>query len=104
MPGWGWAILVVLMVVGIAGGLFYAFRRFRAAMRMVGALGSAVEKRMDRMAAATAPGKGAEAPAFTQPLDASVKRYEAAHEDVVRRREAKRLRHPEAWARWSDMD
>ena len=49
----------------------------------------------------TAPSDGQpEPPLFTQPLSVASERYSQAHAEVIRRREAKRSRHVEAWARW----
>ena len=49
----------------------------------------------------TAPSDGQpEPPLFTQPLSVASERYSQAHAEVICRREAKRSRHVEAWARW----
>lgn len=104
MPGWGWALLVVFMIMAIALGLFYAFRRLRHFGFMGASLGNAVSRRLDRMATAKAPKRASEPPLFTQPLDVAQQRYERTYAQRLKRREDAQSRHRETWLGWLDFN
>ena len=100
MPWWIWLVLVVFMLVMIVAGLAYAAMTLWRAFGKVSRTGAAIGEHMAAFQN-TAPSDGQPAPPlFTQPLSVASERYSQAHAEVIRRREAKRSRHVEAWARW----
>ena len=100
MPCLIWLVLVVFMLVMIVAGLAYAALHLWRAFGKVSRTGAAIGEHMAAFQN-TAPSDGQpEPPLFTQPLSVASERYSQAHAEVIRRREAKRSRHVEAWARW----
>ena len=104
MPGWGWAVLVVFMIVAVALGLIHAFRRFRHFGFIGAALGNAMGTRFDRMASASAPKRTSEPPLFTQPLDVAQQRYERAYAKKLERQDRAHARHRATWLQWLDFN
>ena len=88
MPWWIWLILSLFMLAMIVAGIAYAALHGFRALNGIAEIGS-------RLGEPLAP------PAFTQPLNSAISRYDDAQVDVIRRRNAKRERHARAWARWS---
>ncbi|GAA0632123.1 hypothetical protein [Bifidobacterium pullorum] len=100
MPWWIWLLLVLFMLVMLLAGLGYAAWHLWKGFRKVADTGAVIGEHMaafDDVAASSEPDM---APAFTQPLRATMDRYSDAHADVIRRRAGKRERHVEAWSRW----
>lgn len=104
MPGWGWALLVVFMIVAVALGLIHAFRRFRHMGFMVGALSNAVSRRFERMSTEKAPKRTNEPPLYTQPLEVAQERYARAYAHKLERNERKEERHRATWLAWLDFN
>ena len=101
MPWWIWLMLSLFMVAMLVAGFVYAALHGLRALKGMGGIGSHIGRVMSRMNERI-PVAQAEAPAFTRPLRDMTDRYVDAHAVVVERREAKRDRHAQLWAQWSD--
>lgn len=104
MPGWGWVILALVMIGGVAYGLVYAYRHLRSAVHMGGMFATALDKRLGRMADAKAAPRRPKDPAFTQPFSATMERYAEAQAQIEERHDRKRDRHVKTWADWSQFN
>lgn len=100
MPWWIWVVLAAFMLVVLVAGLAYAALRLWHGFRKVSDTGARIGECLAAMGRPSEAAAVDEPPSFTQPLQAAADRYADAHADVVRRREARRARHVEAWARW----
>ncbi len=103
MPWWVWLLLVVFMLVMLIAGVVYVGVHLLNGFKKVGKTGTQIGERVAAMAEPASVPVSDEPPLFTQPLSVASDRYAQAHEGVVRREEAKRARHVEAWARWSQF-
>ncbi|KFI97476.1 ABC transporter permease [Bifidobacterium stellenboschense] len=102
MPWWIWLLLALFMFAMIVIGGIYAFRRAMAALRVVSDTGEQVSDRLAAMGEPAEDSAEDDSPIFTQPLRVAAERYEHAHIEVVKRRQATRDRHVQAWKRWKD--
>ncbi|WP_346682629.1 hypothetical protein [Bifidobacterium pullorum] len=100
MPWWIWLVLVVFMLVMLIAGLAYAALHLWRAFGKVSRTGAVIGEHMAAFQDTASSEELPEPPLFTQPLSVASERYSQAHAEVIRRREAKRSRHVEAWARW----
>ena len=93
-----WVVLVLALLVSLAAGIWYVFRRGLAALHVVSSLGDAIGS---KFAAADGVDESPPKPAsFTVPLQQSIDQYSSAHAQVIRREEHKRERHEAVWRRW----
>jgi len=102
MPWWIWLLLVLFMLTMIVIGGVYVFKRGIAALRVISHTGEQVSDRLTAMGAPSDDSDIADTPIFTQPLQTAADRYEHAHAEVIKRRQATRNRHVQAWKRWKD--
>ncbi len=106
MPWWIWLLLVLFMLAMLIIGGVYAFVHGMRALNSVSATAAQVGDRFLRLGeqggerGENGEQDGSEDPLFTQPLKASLDRYERAHIAVIERAQAKRVRHAMTWARW----
>lgn len=100
MPWWIWLVLVVFMLVMLIAGLAYAALHLWRAFGKVSRIGAVIGEHMAAFQDTAPSEEQPEPPLFTQPLSVASERYSQAHAEVIRRREAKRGRHVEAWTRW----
>ena len=101
MPWWIWLILSLFMLAMIVAGIAYAALHGFRALNGIAEIGSRLGKPLSELADVPQGAEPLAPPAFTQPLNSAISRYDDAQVDVIRRRNAKRERHARAWARWS---
>ncbi|MDD6373064.1 MAG: hypothetical protein PUF97_01005 [Bifidobacteriaceae bacterium] len=104
MPGWGWAVLAVLMVVVIIAGLIYAYRHFIGAVETCGATLDNLATRFDKSSEPLDMPEKDTRPLFTQPLGTAMDRYADAHVKVIERKDRKRERRLHIWKSWLDFN
>ncbi|MGN0109139.1 MAG: hypothetical protein ACI38B_03550 [Bifidobacterium sp.] len=94
-----WVVLVLALLVSLAAGLWYAFRRGLAALRLVSSLGDVIGNRFAETDEFDEPQP--KPASFTVPLEQSIDKYSSAHAQVMRREARKHERHEAVWRRWS---
>lgn len=100
MAWWVWVLLAAFMIVVLAVGGIYVFRRAVAALRIVSGVGAKVSDRLERMGEREDGSDSTASPSFVHPLRQTAERYSDAHAAVIERRRAARMRHAQAWRRW----
>jgi hypothetical protein len=90
-----------MLVILIAGGV-YVFLKGLHAYRGLGGLGARVQKDLSAMNIGSDQSDGEEraAPAVTEPLSQTSRRYEDAHLQRLEYKRRRRNRHTQTWARW----
>lgn len=100
MPGWVWVILACFFVAMLAFGALFAFRHAKSAVRTIKPVIGRAQEKLARAKEQKPEGVDSLDPIFVRPLDAAVDEYAAAHADILARKDERRQRHADAWARW----
>ena len=104
MPWWIWLVLVLFMLaLLVVGGVYACIHGYRA-LKDVSKLGGRVFRRFEAMSKPLPQVEENTAPFFTKPLEDATDRYAEAHAEVIRRRETRRVRHAQQWAKWKNFN